>query len=122
MPIHPWQYDEFDRLVTVKVRKTEEKGSDVNLATYLVADALQKSADAYIVVTNDSDLVGPIRFLVHEIGVVVGLIMTSDTPSKALVRTQPSIIRQLRTGVLAAAQLPLILSDGHGEFRKPEGW
>lgn len=99
--MHPWQYDEFGRPVTVRVRKTEEKGSDVNLATHLVADALHNSADAYV---------------------VVGLIMPSATPSKALVKTQPHIIRQIRTGVLAAAQLPLILTDGKGEFRKPEGW
>ena len=122
MPVHPWQYDEFGRLVTVRVRKTEEKGSDVNLATHLVADALRNSADAYVVISNDSDLVGPIQYLVHEIGVVVGLIMPSATPSKALVKTQPNIIRQIRTGVLAAAQLPSILTDGKGEFRKPEGW
>ena len=93
MPVHPWQYDGSGRLVTVRVRKTEGKGSDVNLATHLVADALRNSADAYVVVSNDSDLVGPIRYLVHEIGVVVGLIMPSATLSKALVKTQPAIIR-----------------------------
>ena len=122
MPIHPWQYDESGRPIRVKVRKTEEKGSDVNLATHLVADGVRNSADAYVVVSNDSDLVGPIRFLVHEIGAVVGLIMTSATPSRALIKTQPQIIRQLRPGVLAAAQLPSTLTDEKGEFRKPEGW
>ena len=122
MPVHPWQYDEFGRPVTVRVRKTEEKGSDVNLATHLVADALRSSADVYVVVSNDSDLVGPIRYLTHEIGVVVGLMMPSATLSKALFKTQPAIIRQIRTGVLAAAQLPLILTDAKGEFHKPEGW
>lgn len=96
MPLHPWQYDESGQPITVKVRKTEEKGSDVNLATHLVADALRNSADAYVVVSNDSDLVGPIRYLVHEIGVVVGLIMPSATLSKALVKTQPTIIRLVK--------------------------
>lgn len=122
MPVHPWQYDESGRPITVKVRKTEEKGSDVNLATHLVADALRNLADAYVIVSIDSDLVEPIRFLIQEFGVVIGLIMPSATPSKALIKTQSNIIRHLRTGVLVAAQLPLILTGEKGKFCKPEGW
>jgi hypothetical protein len=122
MPVHPWQYDESGRPIMVKVRKAEEKGSDVNLATSLVVDAFRNSADAYVFLSNDSDLVGPIRFLVHDLRVVVGLIMPSETPSKVLLKAQPSIIRQLRIGLIAAAQLPPILKDAKGEFGKPEGW
>jgi len=40
---------------TVKVIKTEEKGSDVNLATYLLVDAFRDDAEAFVVVSNDSD-------------------------------------------------------------------
>ena len=36
--------------------KTEEKGSDVNLATYLLVDAFRNDADAFAGVSNDSDL------------------------------------------------------------------
>lgn len=42
---------------TVEVIKTEEKGSDVNLATYLVSDAYEKDFEAAVVVTDDSDLI-----------------------------------------------------------------
>jgi hypothetical protein len=41
MPVHPWRYDESGRPITAKVRKTEEKGSDVNLATHLILDAVR---------------------------------------------------------------------------------
>jgi hypothetical protein len=41
---------------TVKVYKTEEKGSDVNLATYLLLDAFQQDCDLAVVISNDSDL------------------------------------------------------------------
>ena len=43
----------------VDVLKTEEKGSDVNLATHLVHDAHMDRFSLGVVVTNDSDLVAP---------------------------------------------------------------
>lgn len=39
----------------VQVLKTEEKGSDVNLATHLVRDGFRKEYDLAVLVTNDSD-------------------------------------------------------------------
>ena len=47
----------------VKVVKTEEKGSDVNLATHLLVDAADNDFEGTVVVTNDSDLVLPIQFV-----------------------------------------------------------
>lgn len=46
---------------TVEVHKTEEKGSDVNLATALLLDGLDGLYDEAIVISGDSDLVEPIR-------------------------------------------------------------
>src|SRR5713226_6420416 len=37
---------------TVEVYKTEEKGSDVNLATYLLLDAFRQDCDLAVVVSN----------------------------------------------------------------------
>jgi uncharacterized LabA/DUF88 family protein len=122
MPLHPWQYDESGRPVTARVRKTEEKGSDVNLATHLILDAIRDSADVYVVVSNDSDLVEPIRIIVSELDQVVGLILPTQTPSRALLDTGAQIIHHLRAGVLQAAQLSETLVDVKGSFRKPEGW
>lgn len=39
----------------------EEKGSDVNVATHLLQDIFEKTVDAAVVVSNDSDLKLPIR-------------------------------------------------------------
>jgi hypothetical protein len=47
-------------LLFATVRKREEKGSDVNVATHLLADVLQGKVDAAIVISNDSDLALPI--------------------------------------------------------------
>ena len=46
---------------TIEVFKTEEKGSDVNLATHLLLDGFQDRYEAAIVITGDSDLVTPIK-------------------------------------------------------------
>ncbi len=42
---------------TVRVIKSEEKGSDVNLATALLVDAYERDFEQAVVVSNDSDLV-----------------------------------------------------------------
>lgn len=59
---------------TAEVIKTEEKGSDVNLATYLVADAFRGDAECFVVISNDSDLTEPMRVVCHELGHRVGLV------------------------------------------------
>jgi uncharacterized LabA/DUF88 family protein len=122
MPLHPWQYDDSGRAITAKVRKTEGKGSDVNLATHLLLDAMRDSADLYVVISNDSDLVEPIRVVIEEFGRSVALIVPTQTPSKALLSTGAQIIHHLRAGVLQAAQFSDTLVDARGSFRRPEGW
>lgn len=52
----------------VQVVKTEEKGSDVNLATHLLCDAYEALFDIAVVVTNDSDLVMPIQQVRQRLG------------------------------------------------------
>lgn len=122
MPVHPLRYDQQGRPVTVRVRKTEEKGSDVNLATHLLLDAFRGVADTYVVVSNDSDLAEPMRVVREELGFTVGLVTPAGQPSKALLATNPQIIRQIRAGALAASQLPPQLSDENGSFRRPKEW
>lgn len=44
----------------------EEKGSDVNLAVHLLNDAWKDLFDVGVVVSNDTDLVTPIRMVTVE--------------------------------------------------------
>ena len=41
----------------------EEKESDVNIATHLISDAYEDKFDQAFLVTNDSDLLGPVRLI-----------------------------------------------------------
>ena len=103
---------------TVEVLKTEEKGSDVNLATYLLLDAFQKRCDTAVVISNDSDLAEPVRIAQSEAGIKVGVI----NPHKAKYRSrrlQGTFFKQLRPSVLAQTQLPAVLHDAQGTIHKP---
>ena len=86
--------------------KTEEKGSDVNLATYLLVDAFRGDAEAFAVVSNDSDLTEPIRIVRHELGKVVGLLNPQPVPSQRLLTCRPTFARQIRPGVLGRQSVP----------------
>lgn len=80
----------------VDVLKTEEKGSDVNLATHLLHDAHMDRFSLGIVVTNDSDLVEPIRIAREEIGKSGGNSESAEIPesdaanARGLLQINPS--------------------------------
>jgi len=105
----------------VKVIKTEEKGSDVNIATHLLRDGYQAVYDAAVLVTNDSDLLEPVRIVRQELGKVVGLLNPHPHPSRALLR-HASFMKPIRRGVLAKSQFPPTLHDSQGTVTKPTQW
>ena len=106
---------------TVEVIKTEEKGSDVNLATYLLLDGFQRHYDVAAVISNDSDLKEPIALTRTVLGLPVGVV-NPHPPSRRSRALQATFFKQLRHSVLPACQLPAILTDGTGQIRKPAGW
>lgn len=91
--------------VVVFVVKTEEKGSDVNLAAHLLSDAFNDRFDVAVVLSNDTDLVEPMRMVREEIRKPVGLICPSPKPAESL-RRVASFIRHVTQSRLAGAQLP----------------
>ena len=105
----------------VWVTKTEEKGSDVNLATHMVVDGFRGRFEAAVVISNDSDLVEPVRVVRKELGLVVGVLNPHPRPSRELLR-HASFVKPIRQGALAANQLPDRLKDGHGTIHRPVGW
>lgn len=100
--------------MAVEVIKTEEKGSDVNLATYLLIDAFRSDSDMAVVVSNDSDLCEPIRIVQDEFRVPVGLLIPHSRTSEALRKLGPAFVKQIRRGPLSASQLPAKVTDARG--------
>lgn len=110
--------------VKIKVSKADEKGSDVNLASHLIADAYEERFDVAAVLSNDGDLEYPLRFVREQLGKPVILcnaarfrherLAPSDTPG--------SSYKRIRNGLLSASQFPSPMSDSAGEFHRPKGW
>ena len=105
----------------VEVIKTEEKGSDVALGALLVAHGYQRRYRAAVVVSNDSDLVLPIKIVQEELHLPVGLLNPHERFSVELSKVA-AFRKSMRTGVLAAAQFPDELEDDHGTITKPADW
>lgn len=123
MPKHPAELVDGE-LSRIAVRKTEEKGSDVNLAVRALLDAHRTAADLYCIVTNDSDQVTTIRALQEEVGVDVCWIspMSSTRQSKALKKTNPSRIECITGEALMASQFPDRVQAGKQTLHRPESW
>ena len=106
----------------VKIHKTEEKGSDVNLACHLLLDAFREAFDVAAVLSNDSDLVEPIRIVTQELGRPVGLLSPVNNPNPHL-KQAAAFVRHLRPGHLAAAQFPDTITRPDGSaVSKPAAW
>jgi uncharacterized LabA/DUF88 family protein len=106
----------------VKVVKSEEKGSDVNLGVHLVRDAFTDAFDVAVVITNDSDLVEPIRIATLEARKRVGLLVPVKYPTQSLIDAA-SFHLHIRPGHLMKSQFPnpVELPDG-SRLHKPESW
>ena len=63
----------------MEVIKTEEKGSDVNLAVHLLNDAWLDRYECAVVVSNDSDLAEATRLVKEHTGKALGLITPGDS-------------------------------------------
>lgn len=127
-----------------EVLKMEEKGSDVNIATYMLIDAFRLDCDQLVVVTNDSDLAEPVRIINKELHLPVGIFNphTADTAlrrsrltGRPLQHARPSVelkkvarfYREISSEGpnchMALSQFPDQLSDSQGrQIRKPTAW
>ena len=106
----------------VRVMKTEEKGSDVNLATHMLMDAFDDRFDVAVIISNDSDLKEPITQVRNRFGKKILLLGPRGVRLSGALRPLAHFIRQFGPNALAAAQFPNQMSDTVGQFHKPAGW
>ncbi|GAA1440894.1 hypothetical protein GCM10009617_08970 [Leifsonia poae] len=111
-----------DPIILATVRKREEKGSDVNVASHLLFDVLSGGVDAAIVISNDSDLELPLRLARQR--VPVGTVNPSTNPTAGALKGTPvegagrHWWKRLEVGDFRRSQL----ADPVGKYRKPAGW
>lgn len=114
-----WQQN---RYVPVRVVKTEEKGSDVNLATHLLMDAVDNLFDVAVIISNDSDLAEPIRLVRERFGKKIVLLGSRKTRISGALRPLAHFIRQFPDSALQRAQFPPVLINADERIHKPQGW
>ena len=122
---HPVRLPRADGRGYATVLRTEEKGSDVNLATHLLHDAHRALIDCAVVVSNDSDLAEPIRLVREDLGLKVGLIfptyLPNRHPSRQLAR-YADFMKRIRTGALSDSLFPDPVLSPNGPIHKPRTW
>jgi uncharacterized LabA/DUF88 family protein len=89
--------------VVVRVHKTEEKVSDVNLASHLLLGAFRNDYDVAAVISNDTDLVEPLRIVTRELGKVVTLLSPVPNPAPQL-KAVASSVRHIRAAHPSSSQ------------------
>jgi uncharacterized LabA/DUF88 family protein len=106
----------------VRVIKTEEKGSDVNLATHLLLDAFDDAFDVATIISNDSDLKEPIAHVRQRFGKKIGLLVPRTTHVSRALQPLADFIKRFGPAALQSAQFPAAMTDSVGAFHKPKGW
>lgn len=118
---------------------TEEKGSDVNLATELLIDGFRNDYEAAIVVSDDSDLLAPIRAVRQILRLPVGILnpFPEFDPISGDKRRRIDLVRAVSTGnpsttwfykhldhsLLPHCLLPDPVIDRNGrQIHKPRTW
>ncbi len=110
---------------TVQVMKSEEKGSDVNIATYLLIDAFDDDYEVAVVISNDSDLAEPIfqvRQKFRKTVIVLHPCRGKRRPSVELKRVA-SYSALVNCALFPTCQFPQTLMDADGRaIHKPASW
>jgi hypothetical protein len=111
----------LDQIKKIQVIKTEEKGSDVNIATHLLVDGFQNKYEAASVITNDSDLKLPIEMVKTVLKKTVGVICPHEKPSKELQRAA-SFFKTIKAQTYSECQFPEKIVLNGRSIRKPVAW
>lgn len=119
MPLtNPGQGQKFAEVI-----KTEEKGSDVNLAVHLVNDGWHNRFDCAIIVSNDSDLAEALKIVKTELRKKIGVLVPGEKavrPITAQLNRYANFVHYITPSVLAASQLPDPIPGT--TIHKPAGW
>jgi hypothetical protein len=136
LPQHPLAYVNNDLRhppQKVQVERAEEKGSDVNLAVFLVYDNCIAQANESIVISNDSDLSNAITIVTRNLKRPVTIVnpnrsdMVRSNPRRCslqqtLKSASTNFVASINASVLSKALFPPTMKDSKGTFTKPPAW
>ena len=106
----------------VDIIHTEEKGSDVNLASHLLSDGFRDKYETAVLISNDSDFATAVQMVKDEFKKNIGIISPHKRPAKAL-QKKATFYKKIRKGVLQASQFPASITLAKGKvIHKPTSW
>lgn len=123
----------IDRNMPVRVWKTVEKKTDIQLSIEMYADAAQGQCDIIVICTNDSDIEPALqRILADYPTIEIGFIAASRTsdiaipagrqPNKSIQKIAHWTRRHILDAELAAAQMSPSIKTRKGTVSKPAHW
>lgn len=108
---------------TVEVIKTEEKGTDVNLAVQMVADAKDDLFDYAMLFSNDSDMAYAIKIAKQDCQKNIGLFIDKKAISFKSLKEHVLHIKRLSPNIFKNNQLPDPVITPTGRIiHKPKTW
>lgn len=108
-----------------RVSRIEEKGTDVNIATYLLLDCFKGEYEQAVVISNDSDLALALRTVRDEFNkrvVVINPVRSAVRGTVEMRRASTEMVDHISPELLEANQFPQQMTDSRGMFTKPRGW
>lgn len=106
--------------VRVQVHWMEEKGSDVNLASHLINDAWSGRYDAAAVLSNDTDLVEPIRVVTKELGKPVFILSAATRGTAPALKAVATNVLHISSAHLRSSVFPNVIPGT--SITKPSTW
>lgn len=103
-----------------RIYKTEEKGSDVNLAVHMLNDAWMDSFDCAIILSNDSDLAESMRMVKEERQKLIGLLIPPDCHPSVELQKIAHFQKIIRQKTLSQCQMPQHIPGT--QIYKPAAW
>jgi len=116
------QHRRTESATCARVWVPEEKGSDVNLATYLVYDALTNPhITKFLVISNDSDLEEAVR--IANTRAQVGIVNPHRGPTSGQLSRVSSFQIPFRREILKNCQMPkTVTTSGGRQVHRPKEW
>jgi|AntRauMFilla1563_2_1112583.scaffolds.fasta_scaffold02365_5 uncharacterized LabA/DUF88 family protein len=119
---HPLTMDENDQPEKVRILRTEEKGSDVALGSYMVLDASKDLADLYVLISSDTDFIPTLELVKTEFATELAVFSPSQNFPAAFLTLKFAISRIIREAAVMDSQFPEFLKDSSGNFSRPSKW
>lgn len=111
-----------ETVFSAKVHKYEEKRTDVNIATEMMADAFDNKYDSLILLTNDSDLQRPLEYIKSKFKKEIIILNPDKSGRSSALSKQADIVRDIKKSHLTHSQFSDVVEVNGKNFHKPTDW